>query len=152
MLKLFCFLLAHFNSFFINICFSHSSVNAKKKFWSVSTFFTCVHFFGQYNTFFLYLLLVKRKWVTWRKGTLLPWEIIVALGPVGYEYIWVWYLIKGKEVYWLCLKIFLLPHVFVIATIVTYHVSFLMALRLMLNPATMNFLVEVIPSQWIFNY
>ena len=33
--KLFCFLLAHFNSFLINICFSSSSVNAKNNFWVV---------------------------------------------------------------------------------------------------------------------
>ena len=111
----------------------------KRNFEVYPTFFTCVRFFGQYNTFCLYLLWVKKKWVSWKKGTLLTWEIIIALGPVGYEYIWVWYLIKGKEIYWLCLKLFLLPHIFVIATIITYHVSFLMALRLMLNQQQWTF-------------
>ena len=43
--KLFCFLLAHFNSFLINICFSSSPVNSKKKFTPLSS--DVCDFFGR---------------------------------------------------------------------------------------------------------
>ena len=66
-------------------------------------------------------------------GAFLPWEIIVVSWPVGYEYVSVWCLIKRKQVYYLWLKLFLLPQFFVIATSILYHVSFLMSLKLMLN-------------------
>ena len=44
-MKLFCFLLAHFNSFLIIICFSSSSTNVKRNSEVCPTFFTCVWFF-----------------------------------------------------------------------------------------------------------
>ena len=34
-IKIICFFMAHFNSFFNNYCFSSLSINAKKKFWGV---------------------------------------------------------------------------------------------------------------------
>ena len=96
----------------------------------------------------------QKKRLIWKKGTLLPWEIIVASEPVGYEYIWVWYLIKHKQVYWLCLKPFLLPHFFVILTSITYHVSRIISHgpQTYDKPAKMSILVEAIISQWTFNH
>ena len=61
------FFIGLLQQFFFNICFSSSSINAKKKFWLVPTFFICVWFFNLWRPciFTNYLsvcILVKIYW------------------------------------------------------------------------------------------
>ena len=119
--------------FLINICLSSLSENGKKKFWGVPHLLHIVWFFGEYKTFCLCLLWVKKKRIIWNKARSYPGKLLLFQGLLGYEYIWVWYLIKRKQVYLLCLKLSLFPNFFVIATSITSNITFLMPLNFMLN-------------------
>ena len=78
-IKIFFFLLAHFNSFLIIVCFSSSSVNAKNKFWGVPHLLhICVIFFKIYF------------WVSW-------WTKIALRTSVQFQT--KWFIHKSTTVY-----------------------------------------------------
>ena len=119
--------------FLINICHSSLSENGKKKFWGVPHFLhMCVIFWWIWSILSMFTLSEKKR-IIWNKARSYPGKLLLFQGLLGYEYIWVWYLIKRKQVYLLCLKLPLFPNFFVIATSITSNITFLMPLNFMLN-------------------
>ena len=60
MLKLFCFLLAHCYIFLIIICFSGSSINAKKKFWGALHLLHMCVIFLKSLVFFVWIYILRK--------------------------------------------------------------------------------------------